>query len=153
MKLYFHPASTTSRAVMHFASDAGIALEYQLIDLLTGEQLQPPYRALNPNCLVPMLEDGSFRLTESSAILKYLADSIDSPAYPKALRERARVHEAIDWVNSNLYRDLLLQYDYATYPNVRRWLSNVKALPSWEKVNEALDGWTASVKTNAFIVL
>ena len=40
-----------------------------------------------------MLEDGDFRLTESSAILKYLADKIGSPAYPKDLKQRAKVNE------------------------------------------------------------
>ena len=40
---------------------------------------------------MPVLVDDGFRLTESSAILKYLADRCDSPAYPKDLKERARV--------------------------------------------------------------
>ena len=54
---------------------------------------------------MPVLEDGDFRLTESSAILKYLADKIDSPAYPKDLRKRARVNEMMDWLNTGFYRD------------------------------------------------
>jgi glutathione S-transferase len=52
-----------------------------------------------------MLEDGDFRLTESSAILKYLADKIDSPLYPKGLQQRARVNERMDWFNTQLSRD------------------------------------------------
>ena len=51
---------------------------------------------------MPVLEDGDFRLTESSAILKYLADKVDSPAYPKDLQKRARVNEMMDWLNTGL---------------------------------------------------
>ena len=105
MKLYYHPVSTVSRPVVLFALDNGIDLEYQLVDLTTGEHLQPAYERINPSRLVPVLEDGDFRLTESSAILKYLADSIDSPTYPKDLRKRARVNEMMDWLNTGFYRD------------------------------------------------
>ncbi len=72
---------------------------------MTGEHTKEPYSAINPSRLVPVLEDGDFRLTESSAILKYLADKIDSPAYPKDLRRRARVNEMMDWLNTGFYRD------------------------------------------------
>ncbi|MBL8349427.1 MAG: glutathione S-transferase family protein, partial [Burkholderiaceae bacterium] len=75
----------------------------------------PAYDAVNPSHLVPVLEEGDFRLTESSAILKYLADSIDSPAYPKELKARARVNEMMDWINTQLCRDLA----YGTvYPQI-----------------------------------
>ena len=37
MKLYYHPASTTCRPIMLFAAEAGIDIEYQLVDLFTGE--------------------------------------------------------------------------------------------------------------------
>ena len=87
MKLYYHPVSTVSRPVVLFAMDSGIDLDYQLVDLATGEHLQPAYEAVNPSKLVPVLEDGDFRLTESSAILKYLADKVDSAAYPKDLQQ------------------------------------------------------------------
>jgi glutathione S-transferase len=105
MKLYYHPVSTVSRPVVLFAADSGIALDYQVVDLMTGEHMKPAYTAINPNRLVPVLEDGDFRLTESSAILKYLADKIESPSYPKDLRQRARVNEMMDWLNTGFYRD------------------------------------------------
>ncbi len=105
MKLYYHPVSTVSRPVVLFAMDSGIALDYQVVDLMKGEHLQEPYGAVNPSRLVPVLEDGDFRLSESSAILKYLADKYDSPAYPKDLKQRARVNEMMDWLNTGFYRD------------------------------------------------
>ena len=74
MKLYYHPVSTTSRPIMLFAAEAGIDLEYQVVDLMTGEHMGDAYAAINPNKQVPVLEDGNFRMTESSAILKYLAE-------------------------------------------------------------------------------
>lgn len=105
MKLYMNPASTTSRPVIQFIADNKIDCEMQVVDLFAGEHLQDAYAKINPNKMVPVLEDGDFRLTESSAILKYLADKIGAAAYPKDLKQRARVNEAMDWLNSNFYRD------------------------------------------------
>lgn len=121
MKLYYHPASTTSRIVQMFALDQGIALDYRVVDLFTGEHLKPEFAAVNPNCLVPVLEDGDFRLTESSAIIKYLADKAGSPAYPKDLKTRARVNEMMDWFNANSYRDFAYGLVYPqTFPHHKR---------------------------------
>ena len=105
MKLYMHPVSMTSRPVRLFAAENKIAMEEELVDVMTGAHLKPPYASINPNCLVPMLEDGDLKLTESSAILKYLADKIGSPAYPKDLKARAKVNELMDWLNTNFYRE------------------------------------------------
>ena len=92
MKLYYHPVSTVSRPVVLFAADNAIALDYQVVDLMTGEHMGAAYAKINPSQQVPVLEDGDFRLTESSAILKYLADKVHSPAYPSDLKKRARVN-------------------------------------------------------------
>lgn len=105
MKLYMHPVSMTSRPVRLFIAENDIKVEEQVVDLMTGEHLQPSFTAVNPSKMVPVLEDGDLRLTESSAILKYLADKTSSPAYPKDLKQRAKVNEAMDWFNSNFYRD------------------------------------------------
>jgi glutathione S-transferase len=121
VKLYYHPVSTTSRPVVLFATESGIDLDYRIVDLFSGAQYQPEYGAINPSRQVPVLEDDEFRLTESSAILKYLADKIDSPAYPKDLRQRARVNERMDWLNTGFYRDFSYGFLYPQiFPFMRR---------------------------------
>ncbi|MES2957305.1 MAG: glutathione S-transferase family protein [Pseudomonadota bacterium] len=141
MKLYHHPASTTSRPVMLFAAENRVPLEMQVVDLFTGEHYQAPFLAVNPNHLVPVLEDGDFRLTESSAILKYLADKVDSPLYPKGLQQRARVNERMDWVNTQLCRDFAYGF---VYPQIfpfhkRRSEESQAATLQWGK--ERAQGW------------
>ncbi|HEY5634730.1 MAG TPA: glutathione S-transferase family protein [Burkholderiaceae bacterium] len=106
MKLYMHPVSTATRPVRLLIKENGIACDEVVVDILTGAHYQEPYASLNPNRLVPMLEDGDFRLTESSAILKYLADVNNLPSYPKDPKKRAKVNEAMDWINTQLYSAL-----------------------------------------------
>src|SRR5689334_1857403 len=121
MKLYYHPISTTSRPIVLFASEAGIEMEYEMVDLFTGAQYKPEYTAINPSQQVPVLHDGDFQLTESSAILKYLADKVGSPAYPTDLRKRARVNERMDWFNTGFYRDFSYGFLYPQiFPFMRR---------------------------------
>jgi glutathione S-transferase len=222
MKLYMHPVSMTSRPVRLFLQENGISCEEQMVDLMTGEHYKDPYVAINPNKLVPVLEDGDFRLTESSAILKYLAEKTNSPLYPTDLKKRAKVNELMDWFNTQFYRDYaygmsypqifghhkrptdevqaatikwgaerahswlkvldehwlgpnrqyvtgneitiadyfgvclvtlgeILRVDFSPYPNVNRWIGNMKKLKSWDKVNEVLYGFRDSVKGQPFV--
>ena len=74
MKLYYYPASSSSRKVRVTAALLGIRLEEQLIDLTAGEHKKPEYLRVNPNGLVPTLQDGERVLWESNAIIQYLAD-------------------------------------------------------------------------------
>lgn len=121
MKLHFNPVSTASRPVALFCAEANISYEPVVVDLTTGEHKKEPFLKLNPNGLVPVLEDGDFVLTESSAILKYLADKVDSPAYPKDLKRRARVNEIMDWVNANFLREYCYHLVYPqVFPNHTR---------------------------------
>jgi glutathione S-transferase len=115
MKLYLEPAATTCRGVTLFAAEHDLPLELVHVDLFSGDNATPEFTAVNPNQRVPVLEHEGFRLTESSAILKYLAELTRSPAYPTALQARARVNEAMDWFNTGLYADL--GYG-AVYPQV-----------------------------------
>jgi glutathione S-transferase len=92
--------------VVLFCAEEEIDYEAIIVDLMSGEHKQPAYLAHNPRGQVPFLEDDGFGLCESSAILKYLADKFDSPAYPEDLQQRARVNERMDWINTDVYREL-----------------------------------------------
>src|SRR5690242_14540287 len=68
MKLYMHPVSTVCRPIRLLAAENGVALDEELVDLMTGAHMQGSYASLNPNQQVPMLVDGDLTLTEGSAI-------------------------------------------------------------------------------------
>lgn len=73
MKLYMNKLSPNVRRVRLTAAVLRIELEEQELDLRKGEHKSPEYLALNPNGAVPTLVDGDFVLTESRAIMQYLA--------------------------------------------------------------------------------
>ena len=176
----------------------------------------------NPNGEIPALEDGPFRLTECSAILKYLAERAGSAAYPAEPRARARVNALMDWFNTGFYRDYgygvvypqiyphhkrptdeiqkgtiewgkgltrkwlsvlndhwlghgnkylagdtmtiadifgaglltcghVIRDEFKDYPNIEAWLKRMAALPNWDKVNEAMEGFRNYVKDQPFV--
>ncbi|HTB72727.1 MAG TPA: glutathione S-transferase family protein [Polyangiaceae bacterium] len=73
MKLYHNPLSPNVRRVRLTAAVLGLELEEKKLDFAKGEHKNPEYLALNPNGAVPTLVDGDFVLTESRAIMQYLA--------------------------------------------------------------------------------
>ena len=128
MKLYMHPASTTCRGVMQFIAEEKLDIEMVNVDIFTGEHYGEAYTKLNPNRLIPLLEDGDFRLTESASILRYLAEKTGSRAWPAELRARARVNERLDWFNANFYRDWGYGLIYPQlFPHLKREDATVQA--------------------------
>jgi glutathione S-transferase len=121
MILYTYPGSPICRPIAMFIADHGLDIEQHVVDLMAGEQFDPAFAAINPNSAVPVLDDGPFRLTESSAILKYLADVADSPAYPRALQARARVNSVMDWVNTGFYRTFGYGFCYPQVLEHLKW--------------------------------
>lgn len=156
MKLYFHPVSTASKPVMLFLAESNIAFEPIVVDLMKGEHLADRYKSLNPSCLVPTIDDEGFVLSESSAILKYLAEKHGSPAYPKDLRARARVNERMDWFNTQFYREYAYHLIYPQiFPNHDRGNeASTRATIEWGRAQvkrwfEVLDG--AIIGDHAFV--
>lgn len=101
MRLYHHPMSSNARRAVMTALHLGTELELVLVDLSKGEQRQPAFLKLNPNGKVPVLEDDGFVLSESHAIMQYLADrdgsALARSIYPDALRARANVNRWLFW--------------------------------------------------------
>ena len=75
------------------------------------------FLALNPNGMIPVIQDGDFVLWESNTIIRYLAGSRGAEwLYPTAPRERARIDQWIDWQASDLNK----AWSYAFMALVRR---------------------------------
>src|SRR6185437_2351446 len=92
MKLYLHPASPNCMVVLAVATQLEIALDTETIDLFAGQQRSPDYLAINPNGAVPALRDGDFLLSESNAIIQYLADGKPgNPLWPQDRQRRADI--------------------------------------------------------------
>ncbi|MFO1144978.1 MAG: glutathione S-transferase family protein [Amaricoccus sp.] len=121
MKLYMHPASITSRIVRLYIAEKGLKVDEEVVDLFAGQHHEPPFTGVNPNRLVPVLEDGGLRLTESAAILIYLAEKNGFPEYPAELVARAKVNEAMFWASFNFYREWGYNLGYPQlFPHHRR---------------------------------
>jgi glutathione S-transferase len=73
LKLYGGARSRAS-IVQWYLEELGVPYQFVLLDMQSGEHLQPEYLKINPVGKVPAIVDGDFQLWESGAILVYLAE-------------------------------------------------------------------------------
>ncbi|MEO8318971.1 MAG: glutathione S-transferase N-terminal domain-containing protein [Bradyrhizobium sp.] len=74
LKLYFSPGSCALAS--HIAlEEAGVAYTAERVDFKNGQQTTPEYLAINPKGRVPVLVTDRGVLTETPAILAYVAQS------------------------------------------------------------------------------
>jgi maleylpyruvate isomerase len=92
MKLHGYFRSSAAFRVRIALNLKGLKPEQAFIHLRKNEQNAPGYLKLNPQGLVPALEDGAHVLTQSLAIMEYLDETHPTPPFlPKTPAERARV--------------------------------------------------------------
>ncbi|XP_039956280.1 glutathione S-transferase theta-3-like [Bactrocera tryoni] len=98
-KYYYDLMSQPSRALWIALRLGKIPFEDCPVALRKSEQLKPEYKQINRFQKVPALVDGDFHLGESVAMVRYLADKgqFSELLYPKALGQRARVDEFLEW--------------------------------------------------------
>jgi glutathione S-transferase len=98
MRLYHHPMSSNARRAVMTALHLGTKVELSVVDLAKGAQQKPEFLRLNPGGKVPVLDDDGFHLTESHAIMQYLAEKTPGQTlYPAELRARADVNRWLFW--------------------------------------------------------
>ncbi|HXY75479.1 MAG TPA: maleylacetoacetate isomerase [Steroidobacteraceae bacterium] len=94
MKLYGYFRSSATYRVRIALNLKGIPWELQVIDLRppVAAQHRPEFLALNPEQLIPVLDDGGRLLTQSLAIIEYLEETHPEPPFlPRSPTERATV--------------------------------------------------------------
>ncbi|WP_145482719.1 glutathione S-transferase family protein [Yersinia rohdei] len=95
--------STNVKKVLWCLEELG--LSYERIDVggQFGKLNDPQYRALNPNGLIPCLQDEDFILWESNTIVRYLAAQYgDNSLYLPDARQRASAEKWMDWATSSV---------------------------------------------------
>ena len=80
MKLYDFALAPNPRRVRIFLAEKGVELEVVQVAIRDGAQFDPAFRAINPNCTVPVLQldDGTI-LNDSSAICRYIEEIYPEP--------------------------------------------------------------------------
>lgn len=104
LKIWGRKNSSNVRKVLWCAEELGLA--YEAVDAggAFGVVNEPHYRALNPNGLVPMIEDDGLVLWESNTIVRYLGGKhAPGTAWsPQDPVERAKAEKWMDWTTSSL---------------------------------------------------
>ena len=100
IKIWGRNTSSNVQKAMWAVGELGI--EHQRIDVggAFGKNNEPPYLAMNPNGLVPTLEEeDGFTLWESNSIVRYLAGKHDKSGVleSKDAKQRARASQWMDW--------------------------------------------------------
>jgi glutathione S-transferase len=147
LKIWGRATSSNVQKVLWCCGELGIPFERADIGGPFGGNQDPKYLALNPNGLVPTVQDGELVLWESNTICRYLAATHRGERlYPLAPADRALVERWMDWQLSTLgapmgallfglIRTKPEQRDQAAIEAARR-----QAIVAWTIVEDALEG-------------
>jgi glutathione S-transferase len=147
LKIWGRATSSNVQKVLWCCGELGIPFERVDIGGPFGGNQNPEYLALNPNGLVPTVQDGELVLWESNTICRYLATTRQGERlYPTQPAGRALVERWMDWQLSTvgppmgallfgLIRTKPEQRDQAAIEAARR-----KALIAWTIIEDALEG-------------
>jgi glutathione S-transferase len=132
-------SSVNVQKVVWCADELGLAYERIDVGGRFGGNDSPAYRAMNPNGLVPTIDDDGFVLHESNAIVRYLAAKARAVAlWPSDLRRRADVDRWMEWQSTEFtpaMRDAFWQL--VRTPEASR---DAKALEASRAKSERLSG-------------
>lgn len=98
LKIWGRISSINVKKVVWAAQELGLPFERTEAGGAFGMTKTPDYVAMNPNSLVPVINDGGFVLWESNVVLRYLCAKY-SPGnfYPHDLQERFNAERWMDW--------------------------------------------------------
>jgi glutathione S-transferase len=107
LKLYGGARSRAS-IVQWYLEELKVPYDFVQLDMKADEHRQPAFLALNPMGKVPVLQNGDFALSESGAILLYLAQKYD-PSYPTTPEQQAELSQWVLFANSTLSMGVFME--------------------------------------------
>ncbi len=120
-------APTRSIRVRWTLQELGVDFESTTVNLAAGEHRRPEFLKINPAGRVPVLVDGDFVLTESVAIVLYLAEKyLHKGLVPTDLKQRAQVNRWLLFTATELEQPLWrIARHTALYPEHLRLTAEV----------------------------
>lgn len=97
LKVWGRNTSSNVQKLMWAIGEMGLAYERVDIGGPFGMNKEPAYLAMNPNGLVPTLEDDGFLLWESNSTVRYLANKQRHALEPSDAKTRALANQWMDW--------------------------------------------------------
>ncbi len=121
LKLYGAPPTRALR-VLWLLNELGLKYEMIPLEMLKREHKSAAFRALNPAGKVPVLVDGDFVLTESSAIRLYLAEKNPKAGFiPESIERRAEMYRWIFFLVTEIEQPLWrIAHHSFIYPEDKR---------------------------------
>lgn len=108
LKIYGRATSVNVQKVMWAVDEIGVMRHRIDAGGPFGGVDTPEFRAMNPNGLVPVMDDGGFILWESNAIIRYLASTYGRGGFrPTDRKEIARADQWMDWALTSLNADII----------------------------------------------
>jgi glutathione S-transferase len=96
-------SSINVKKVVWTAQELGLEFQRTEAGGLFGVVKTPEYMQLNPNSLVPVIEDDGYVLWESNVVVRYLcAKHASGDLYPTELRDRFDAERWMDWQQTTL---------------------------------------------------
>lgn len=157
MRLYeFGP--TRALRVRWTLQELGVDFEAVSVNLPAGENLSPEFLKLNPAAKLPVLVDGDQVLTESAAIVLYLAEKYpEGNLLPTDLRERAQAYRWLLFTVTELEQPLwrMARHEFL-YPKEKRSPQDIQLAredfrPMVEMLDRHMQGRTYVVGNSATV--
>lgn len=100
--LWGRMSSLNVRKVVWAAQETGLPFQRTDAGMAFGIVKTTDYLRLNPNALVPTLQDGDTVLWESNVIVRYLCARYAPQLYPQDLAQRFNAERWMDWQQTTL---------------------------------------------------
>lgn len=103
LKIYGRANSVNVMKALWAADECGLSYDRTNVGGAFGGNDQPWYRAMNPNGVVPTIDDDGYILWESNAIVRYLtAQHAAGTLWPTDPRARGEAERWMDWQLSTI---------------------------------------------------
>ena len=97
LRIWGRTNSVNVQKALAALEEAGVPYERFDAGLAFGVVDTPEYRAMNPNGLVPTIDDGGFILWESNSIIRYVCSRYAPHLWPADPQTRAAAERWMDW--------------------------------------------------------